>query len=109
MSLQYVRPGISKEYPNGYVPNFELFSKVDVNGWNAHPVFQHLRRSCTSPRSDLSDTKDDIIWSPVTQSDLSWNFEKFLVDSKGQVRFRYPDQFEPEDLAHDIDALMREP
>jgi len=103
-----VRPGISPKYPKGFVANFELFSKVDVNGMNTHPVFQHLRNACTSPRSGISDTKDDILWSPVTQSDISWNFEKFLVDSRGNVRYRYPDKIEPEEIEKDIDALMQE-
>lgn len=108
ISLQYVRPGKSEKYPNGYFANFELFSKVDVNGHNSHPVFQYLRGACTSPRSDLSDMKDDIVWSPVTQSDISWNFEKFLVDSCGNVRYRYPDKWEPEEIRNDIEQLMKE-
>jgi len=109
VSLKYVRPGISRAYPDGYEPYFELFSKVHVNGWNTHPVFQHLRARCPSPRTDLSDTRDDIIWSPVTESDLSWNFEKFLVDHRGVVRYRYPDKWEPEEILDDIKALMNEP
>ena len=34
--------------------------------------------------------------------------EKFLVDHKGVVRYRYPDKWEPEEIRKDIEALMRE-
>ena len=101
LSLRHVRPG------GNYVPRFPLFSKIKVNGRDTHPVYVMLRRSCTNPRSDISDTKDDIIWSPVEQSDISWNFEKFLISPKtGKPVFRYPHHWDPTCLAQDIESLL---
>ena len=94
-------------------------------------------RSCTNPRTDISDKLADVIWEPISQSDLSWNFVKFLVDKNGlllfclptcdsgslhlsvtihshvvliagRARYRYPDKFEPSELYDDILALLNE-
>jgi len=35
--LQYIRPG------NGFVPNFPMFEKIEVNGDGAHPLFGFLK------------------------------------------------------------------
>ena len=35
--LEHVRPG------NGFVPNFPLFEKIDVNGASAHPLFKFMK------------------------------------------------------------------
>lgn len=53
LSLKYVRPG------NGFVPNFPLFSKIDVNGADTHPVFQYLRTYVC-------------VWSQRPKSQLHW-------------------------------------
>lgn len=99
-SLRAVRPG------NGYQPHFKLFAKGDVNGKKTQPVYRFLRDRCMTGRNEISDVKDDITWEPVTVSDLSWNFEKFLIDRKGKVVYRYPDKWDPEDLIPDIESLL---
>src|SRR5690349_429376 len=43
MSLRHIRPG------NGYVPNFRLTEKLEVNGANAHAVFNFLKLSLPYP------------------------------------------------------------
>ena len=102
LSLNHVRPG------NGYVPRFPLFSKLKVNGKGTHPVFQFMRYRCTNPRTDISDSNADVIWSPVSQSDLSWNFEKWLIDKKGQPVYRYPGRWDPVELESDIERLLKQ-
>lgn len=102
-SLKYVRPG------NGFLPKIELFSKIDVNGKNCHPLFTFLKKELPTPHDDpvlfIGDPKY-IVWSPVTRSDVAWNFEKFLIDSKGKPFRRYSRRYQTSDLSTDIEALL---
>ena len=73
-----------------YGVSFPIFEKTDVNGKNAHPLFQYLK-------SQLHDFPLDSI---------KWNFTKFVIDRKGNPIKRYSPQTEPEDMENDIvDAL----
>ena len=45
--VKHVRPG------GGFVPNFELMSKGDVNGENEHPLFTFLKVNCTKSYNEL--------------------------------------------------------
>ncbi|WP_426566653.1 glutathione peroxidase [Angustibacter sp. McL0619] len=69
---------------------FPLFSKVDVNGPQAHPVFAWLR---TEKGGLLGDK-------------IKWNFTKFLVGKDGQVIDRYAPTTKPEAIADDIRAAL---
>jgi glutathione peroxidase len=71
--------------------SFPLFEKIEVNGNNAHPLFQYL----TQAAPGILGTKG-----------IKWNFTKFLVDRSGKVVKRYPPTTKPEDLAKDIQALL---
>jgi glutathione peroxidase len=106
-----VRPG------NGFVPDFPLLKKADVNGYKAQPLYRFLRLS--KPIQDDRDHEKDMeepasepIWarlySPLTATDVIWNFEKFLVDKKGVVRHRYVPAAAPEDLVGTIEKLLAE-
>jgi glutathione peroxidase len=58
---------------------FPLFSKIAVKGKDQAPIYQHL-----------------IAQSPVEKGkDVSWNFEKFLVNQKGEVVGRFKSKVEP--------------
>ena len=72
---------------------FPLFDKVDVNGSNAHPLFQHLK----SEAPGLMGTEA-----------IKWNFTKFLVRKDGTVFKRYAPQTEPKELMKDIEKLLAE-
>jgi len=101
--LTHVRPG------NGFKSNVQHFYPIDVNGLTTHPVYQHLRTRCRNPRKHLVPDKHDLYWSPVSPSDICGNFEKFLVDANGKVRYRYPSQrWSVQDLESDIRFLMAE-
>ncbi|OBS59442.1 hypothetical protein A6R68_09431, partial [Neotoma lepida] len=76
LGLKYVRPG------GGYVPNFQLFEKGDVNGENEQKVFSFLKNSCP-PTSELLGSSEYLFWNPMKVHDIRWNFEKFLVGSDG--------------------------
>lgn len=70
---------------------FPLFSKVDVNGSNAHPLFQHLKAAAPG----LLGTEA-----------IKWNFTKFLVNREGEVVARFAPKESPLKLAKQVEALL---
>ncbi|MBC7686460.1 MAG: glutathione peroxidase [Bdellovibrionales bacterium] len=72
---------------------FPLFSKVDVNGDAAHPLFQHLKKAAPG----LLGTEA-----------IKWNFTKFLVKKDGSVYKRYAPSTAPAELVGDIEKLLAE-
>ena len=88
-------PGTATEIESfceiNYGVTFPLFAKIDVNGKDAAPLFQHLK-----------ETKPGLLGSEA----IKWNFTKFLVDRKGRVVERYAPNVEPESLAGDIEQLL---
>ncbi|RDD43055.1 Glutathione peroxidase 1 [Trichoplax sp. H2] len=102
-SLKHVRPG------GGYQPDCVVMDKCDVNGSNAHPLFQFLKESLPTPSDDADSLMSDpkfIIWKPVKRSDISWNFEKFLITADGKPYKRYSRNFRTEAIANDIEHLL---
>jgi glutathione peroxidase len=69
---------------------FPLFSKVEVNGDDAHPVFEWLR----SEKGGMLGSK------------IKWNFTKFLVGRDGRVIGRYPPTTAPEKISDDIEKAL---
>ena len=53
------------------------------------------------------DNPSSIIWRPVKRSDISWNFEKFLVGPDGLPVKRYSKSFLTADIEEDIEELLR--
>lgn len=102
--LKNVRPG------KGYIPNFPVFQKIDVNGSKTDPIFAYLKKHLPAPHDDpdaLITNPQAIIWSPVRRSDIGWNFEKFLIDTDGKPYRRYSRNFETKDIAGDIATLAK--
>lgn len=103
--LKYIRPG------NGYEPNFPLFARADVNGKDELPLFAYMKSVLPVPEGDegaqlMGDPKF-IIWSPIKRSDISWNFEKFLVNQDGVPIKRYSRRYPTVDIAKDIEAVLQ--
>jgi len=99
--LKYVRPG------NGFVPNFLLFSKSHVNGADANPIYQWVKTQCVfMPQLPLMDDVSLIDWTPVTGSDIAWNFEKILITKNGTAYKRYTYTLDPKLLVNDIQLLL---
>ncbi|WP_372728752.1 glutathione peroxidase [Nocardioides sp.] len=73
-----------------YGVSFPMFAKVKVNGRDAHPVFQWLRRQ-----------KKGLLGGRI-----NWNFTKFLLDREGQVVARYGPTTEPAAIAADIERAL---
>ena len=71
--------------------SFDLFSKIDVNGDNTHPLFEHLK----SEAPGILGSKG-----------IKWNFTKFLVNNQGKVIKRYSPTTKPADIDSDIAAIL---
>ena len=88
-------PGNEEEIKNfcslSYDVSFPLFAKVEVNGSEAHPLYQWLTKEAPGLLG--------------TQS-IKWNFTKFLVDKDGQVVKRYAPTDTPKSMAGDIEKLL---
>ena len=99
-----MRPG------GGYTPPFEIFSTISVNGAATHPVWQHLKAACPMTPGGYVNPPGYPApsWTPISCGDVSWNFEKVLVDRNGRARARFsPDALEAS-LAPTIEALLAE-
>jgi glutathione peroxidase len=98
-SLQYVRPG------GGFVPNFQLTEKMEVNGPNEHPMFTYMKKYCPAPWKSYAPVSK-LYYEGLTTTDIRWNFEKFLIDSEGRPVMRYSTEYQPEDILADIQQLL---
>ena len=65
-----------------YDVSFPLFSKIEVNGPNRHPLYTYLSGE-----------------GAAFPGDISWNFEKFLIDKDGQPLARFAPRTTPNDSA----------
>jgi glutathione peroxidase len=85
---------ISAFCARNYGISFPIFAKIDVNGAEAHPLFNYLKRS----KPGLLGIFD--------AGRLRWNFTKFLVDREGNVVERFGSAKTPKSLASKIEALL---
>lgn len=99
-SLKYVRPG------GGFVPNFQLFEKGDVNGDKEQKFYTFLKNSCP-PTSELLGSPGRLFWEPMKIHDIRWNFEKFLVGPDGKPIMRWFHRTTVSNVKMDILAYMR--
>lgn len=74
-----------------YGVSFPMMAKIDVNGSDAHPLYQWL----SSEAPGLLGSKA-----------IKWNFTKFLVGKDGQVIKRYAPTDTPQSMADDIEAVL---
>jgi len=72
---------------------FPLFSKVDVNGPNTHPVYKYLKGSYAEKHA-----------KPM--EDITWNFAKFLISRDGYVVDKYTPHTQPMEMVAAIEALL---
>jgi len=98
-ALAHVRPG------NGFVPNFTLLEKSEVNGANRMPLYDWVLNMCDSPMADFSD-KSLLMYQGLKSNDIRWNFEKILFNTAGQPVKRYPPGTEVEEIIPDIENLL---
>jgi len=96
--VKYVRPG------GGFVPNFQMFEKIDVNGDKEHPLYTYLKDQC--PNTAKSFNAAILFYTPIKANDVSWNWETFLIGADGKVVKRAPPAVEPKDLEADIEQAL---
>jgi glutathione peroxidase len=88
-------PGDAAEIANfcstTYDVTFPVFAKVDVNGADASPLFEHLKKEAPGLLGSRA---------------IKWNFTKFLVDRTGRVVKRYAPTTAPRDIAEDMEKLL---
>jgi glutathione peroxidase len=77
-----------------YGVTFPIFAKIDVNGPDAHPLFQFLK------------ARQGGILGAIGLDGIKWNFTKFLVDAKGSVVARFAPAVSPASLKPEIDKLL---
>lgn len=74
-----------------YGVTFTMFEKIQVNGANAHPLYQFLKQEAKG----------------VFSSEIKWNFTKFLIDRQGNVIKRYAPTVKPSKIEEDIKKLLK--
>lgn len=88
-------PGDENEIKNfcslTYEVSFPMFAKIEVNGANAHPLYQHLKSAAPGL---------------LGSEGIKWNFTKFLIGKDGQVIERYAPLDTPEKIGKDIAKLL---
>lgn len=101
-------PGSEAEIKDFCISNFgvkfPMFSKLDVNGATRHPLYQALiaARPKAVTGAGLREKLAGYGRKPEKDSDILWNFEKFLISRSGEVVGR----FEP-DIAVDDPKLLQ--
>jgi glutathione peroxidase len=89
-------PGTEKEIAEGcllnYGVSFPMFSKIEVNGSNADPIYKFLKDKLPS----------------FLGKRIKWNFTKFLIDRNGLPVKRFSPSTKPEKLVSDIEKLLKD-
>nr|QBY35584.1 glutathione peroxidase 2 [Dunaliella salina] len=86
---------ISQFCSENYKVTFPLFSKVDVNGPNTHPVFQFLKAKLPKQKGG--------------GSDIGWNFFKFIIDKRGNPTRLFPQTYDVARVEQEVYRLLTLP
>jgi glutathione peroxidase len=97
-----------------YDVTFPLFSKIEVNGPSAHPLYRYLRQEQPGPpragepepgstRAYLEETYPEL----RGRDSIKWNFTKFLVDARGNVVRRFESTQTPDEIEGEVTAVLR--
>ena len=97
-----------------YGVTFQIMKKGDVNGPDAEPIFEYLKAQ--APTEDYNGLKAKaaktlfkaISKSVEKDSDIKWNFTKFLISKDGQTIKRYAPTTEPKEFEADVEALLKQ-
>ena len=95
-----------------YGVTFQIMKKGDVNGSDAQPIFEYLK--VQAPTEEYNGLKakatrallKTLSKSVEKDSDILWNFTKFLISRDGTVIKRYAPTTDPKDFEQDIEAML---
>ena len=91
---------------------FPLMAKIDVNGADAHPVFVYLKENAQAEEKKGFKAKATAVLfkaiskSVEKESDIKWNFTKFLISRDGSVIKRFEPTTTPEAIEKDVKAML---
>ena len=91
---------------------FPLMAKTDVNGDNAEPIFEYLKSQApTEAYNGLKGKATRAMLKGLSKtakkdSDILWNFTKFLVNRDGTVIKRYAPVTTPEEIEKDLQEML---
>ena len=82
---------------------FPMFEKIVVKGPGQHPLYRHLIAARPTaqqkPQGTLRKTLEQHGLAPTNDTDIMWNFEKFLINRRGEVVGRFAPDIAPKDSA----------
>lgn len=82
-----------------YHVSFPMFAKISVAGADTHPLYKAL--IAAQPKADGVQSMRDKLAKynikPASETDVLWNFEKFVIDRSGKVIARFSPDVAPED------------
>ena len=95
-----------------YGVTFQIMQKTDVNGPDASPIFEYLKTQ--APTEDYNGLKakathallKKISNSVEKESDILWNFTKFLISKDGETIKRFAPTTDPKDFEKDVEAML---
>ena len=95
-----------------YGVTFQIMKKGDVNGPNAQPIFEYLKAQApTEEYQGLKAKAAKVLFKTISKSvekdsDIKWNFTKFLISKDGETIKRYAPTTEPKDFEKDVEAML---
>jgi len=82
---------ISESCLINYGVSFPMFSKIEVNGMDAHPIYQYLKKELPG----------------FPGNGIKWNFTKFLIDAQGNPVKRFSPLTKPESIGKYLEKVLK--
>ena len=95
-----------------YGVTFQIMKKIDVNGETADPIFVYLKEQApTEEYKGLKAKAAHALFKKISDtaksdSDIQWNFTKFLISKDGKTIQRFAPTSEPEEFEQEIVKLL---
>ena len=97
-----------------YGVTFQIMKKIDVNGDDASPIFEYLKtKAPTEEYNGLKAKAAKALFKTISKSvekdsDIKWNFTKFLISKDGETIKRYAPTTEPKDFEKDVEEMIED-